>query len=281
MVKGVKTKAVLLALLGVWGGAILTGVLSVESAKADKEKYNYQKVLTFPTPNGEVKAELKEVRNEPVAVYGYDIKDKKRGVEIKGKFYRIGDYYFFVPFKLENGKLVPVRQEKIGRIPVDISFLKRIEERFKKAGVNVEAGQGKEKVYVVIDALCPFCAQKMEKEYPQLAKKYRVVFIPFAVHREASVKALSCIYTKAKKEGIVKPLEENFKQFQNALKTGKVGEFIKSYDSCKVDQKVKALVQETTKELVENGVKGTPTFFIPKDGKYYVYVGVLPSGVGK
>jgi len=191
---------------------------------------------------------------------------------------KVGDTYYGLPMKLEkNGQFRKV-EPKVSLVPVDGEFLSEADVEFAKAGIKNfvvwgEKNRGKA-LYVVFDALCPYCMKEIEK-LPELKKQYSsITFLPLAVHGEKSVQGLSCIYTKAEKEGMEKALKEVFSWKEGA----NWEEYVKKLDSCRIDENIKKAVREISELLRKNGVYATPTFFLltEKDRKnvYYKRVGI-------
>ena len=215
---------------------------------------------------------LKKQRESYEKVTYYTLEVVKDGIKAEFPIVRVGDTYYGLPMKLRNGEFVKV-EPKVTLVPVKGGFLKRALEEFKRVGVNPEVKGKEEKptLYVIFDALCPFCIKSAKEKLPELLSKYNLVFLPLAVHGESSYLGLSCIYTKAKKEGIKKAIEEVFswkdgkswKEYEEKLQT-----------SCPLSKDVAVAVRRVSELLKKNGVYATPTFFLEKDGKFYKRVGV-------
>lgn len=224
-------------------------------------------------PNGQP-AELKQLKEEKgkLTVYEMTFTDRVRHEKLTVPAYRFGDYYFLQAFELKDGRLVPVVKVKAEKIPIDVSFLESIEKKMRQAGINNVAGKrGAPHLYVIFDAYCPFCIRGIKKEYPELSRKYEVHFIPFAVHGERSVKALSCILERWKRERPDKVLREVFGRFK-----GDWQEYGEQFNSCR--QEFSPLVREITSTLVKNGIAATPTFIYQKGDRFYLSIGKPPEG---
>ena len=221
---------------------------------------------------------LRKVSEKTEKVTHYIMSVTKDGMKAEFPIVKVGDTYYGLPMKLEkNGQFRKV-EPKVSLVPVDGEFLSEADVEFAKAGIKNfvvwgEKNRGKA-LYVVFDALCPYCMKEIEK-LPELKKQYSsITFLPLAVHGEKSVQGLSCIYTKAEKEGMEKALKEVFSWKEGASWE----EYIKKLDSCKVDENIKKAVGEISKFLRLNKVYATPTFFLltEKNGEnvYYKRVGV-------
>ena len=229
--------------------------------------------LFVKLPNGQP-AELKRVKEETgkLTVYQMTFTDKVRHERLTVPAYRFGNYYFLQAFELKDGRLVPVLKVRAEKVPIDVSFLRDIERKMRKAGINNVAGKkGAPRLYVIFDAYCPFCIKGIKKEYPELAKHYEIHFIPFAVHGEKSVKALACILERWKKERPDEVLREVFGKFNGSWQ-----EYGEQFNSCR--QEFAPLVKEITSTLIKNGIVATPTFIYQKGDRFYLSIGKPPAG---
>jgi len=218
--------------------------------------------------------ELKLVKEEKTTVRYYILPVRRDGVEVEIPVVQVGDTYYSLPMKKLNGKFVRVEPD-VKLIPVKADYLHFAEKELELKGYKpVVKGEGKGKLYVVFDSMCPFCIKSVDK-LSELKKKYReIVFLPLAVHGEVSLKGLSCIYQKSVEEGMEGALKEVF-----SWKKGKDWkEYAEKLSSCKLDK----TVEKVSNLMREKGVRATPTFFLEEDGKFYERVGrpdfSLPKG---
>jgi len=229
------------------------------------------------TQNPDLPKGLKKVSEKTEKVTYYTMSAVKDGMKAEFPIVKVGDTYYALPMKLVDGKFQRI-EPKVSLVPVEGEFLLDAEIEFAKAGIKNfvvwgEKNRGKA-LFVVFDALCPYCIKEIEK-LPEFKKEYSsIIFLPLAVHGEKSLQGLSCIFDKAKKEGFEKALSEVF-----SWKKGKSWEeYVKKLDSCSVSNETKEAVKKVSELLSKNGVLGTPTFFLltKKDGKdvYYKRVGV-------
>ena len=219
---------------------------------------------------------LKEVsqKTEKVTYYTYTV--VRDGMKAEFPIVKVGNTYYGLPMKLVHGEFQKV-EPKVSLIPVKADFLEKAQRRLSKQFGNsfVVRGEGKGRLYVVFDAFCPFCMKATKSgKLNELKEKYgEIVFLPLAVHGKESVKGLSCIYEKAKKEGVEKALKEVF--------GWKKGDDVKSWldykkkvDGCSFSSKTEKVVKTVSDLLSENGVFATPTFFYFDGKNYYKRVGI-------
>ena len=225
---------------------------------------------------GNLPEKLKKVseKTEKVVYYTYTV--VKDGMKAEFPIVKVGDTYYGLPMKLVNGELVSVKP-KVSLVPVKADFLNKAQRQLSIQFGNsfIVRGEGKGRLYVVFDAFCPFCMKALKSgELDELKKKYSsIVLLPLAVHGKESVKGLSCIYEKAKKEGMEKALKEVF--------SWKKGDDVKSWldykkriDGCSFSNETEEVVKKVSELLSKNGVSATPTFFYFDGGNYYKRVGV-------
>ena len=214
---------------------------------------------------------LKEVKKKTETVTYYTLTVEKDGLKAEFPIVKIGDTYYGLPMKLINGSFEKV-EPKISLVPVKAEFLKEAEKELKKANLSFTIkGSGKGKLYVIFDAFCPFCMRSAQsRKLDKLKEKYaEVTFLPLMVHGDASVRGLSCIYEKAKKEGIGKALREVF-----SWKEGRSWEeYKRKVESCSASPETEKAVENVSNLLVRNGVYATPTFFYFDGKNYYKRVG--------
>ena len=228
---------------------------------------------TLTLPNG-AKAELKKVKTEKEAVslYQMTFTDEIKHERITVPVYRFGNYYCLQAFEVKDGRLTPVVNVKVEKLPLDVSFLRKIERQMRQAGVNNVAGKrGAPVLYVIFDAYCPFCVRAFRSHFKELSKSYEVHFVPFAVHGEVSERALACILERWRRERPDEVLKEVFGRFN-----GNWEEYGKQFKNCPED--LKKLVQSITEELLKNGVRATPTFIYQRGNNFYLSIGKPPKG---
>jgi len=248
-----KTVAVVLATFGV---GYLTGFLV-----ADYQPY--PETIHLNTQGKVIEGKL-ERKMGKLAVYRISVEDRREGVRIQQDVYRYGDYLFPTAFVLKDGKVVNANNVKKEKIPANTAFLDSIVEDFKRQGINLEFGKGKQKIYVVFDALCPFCARAFKEEFPKLTQKYKVVLVPFPVHGEDSINAFACIFTEVKegKKTLPEALGEEFDRFLNIKTRADYQKLKNHFKTCSKDPKIVSLLKKVHDELIANGVVATPTFFV-------------------
>jgi hypothetical protein len=258
-----------------FGLGLISGAKIYE--KAIKETYLNPKKIALKLNESQkpivVEAKKKDEKIGVLALYQVSYTDKKAGRKTEANVFKFGNLIFTNVYRLmPDGTVTKVKTERTIFIPVDISFLESIENKFKKEGINITAGtKGKPKLYIIFDALCPFCAESFEKKYPELAGKYEIVFIPLAVHGIYSVNALTSIYTEAKDKPIAEVIGKNFKLFREAK--GNMQEFVKETANLPKDEHVKKLIISTSEELLKNKVFETPTLFMPTPKGYLKLTG--------
>jgi len=214
---------------------------------------------------------LIKTKKEIVTHYTYTV--TKDGVKAVFDIVKVGDKFYGLPMKLENGEFKRI-EPRVSLVPVNADFLSKVFLKLEHVvGDSFRIGKDKRKptLFIVFDSMCPYCMKALKGgELQKLKENYNLVFLPLAVHGKASIDGLSCIYTLAKKEGMEGALKEVF-----SWKDGKSWEkYEKKLSSCKVDGKVRKTVEEVSQQLLENGVFATPTFFLNKNGKFYKRVGV-------
>lgn len=249
-------KKAVLGLLATFGVGYLTGFLV-----ADYQPYPEKIYLNTKGRVIEGKLERKEGK---LAVYRIDVVDKRKGIRIQQDVYRYGKYLFPNAFVLKDGRIVNASNVKKEKLPVSTAFLDEIVSDFKKQGINLEFGKGKQKVYVVFDVLCPFCARAFKSEFPKLTQKYKVILVPFPVHGESSVNAFACIFTEVKNGKVTLP-EALGKEFEKLLQVKDREDYqklVEQFKKCPKNPKLVALLEKVRNELLANGVVETPTFFV-------------------
>jgi len=224
----------------------------------------------------EIQGKLTEQTTAIFRKYQIEIEDKYKGIKVKSPLYEVDlpnrqRLFFASAYVLNNGRMTPLNEKKqVRAIPVDTSFLKNIEEKFKEAGINNTIGNyEKPTIYVIFDAFCPFCIEEFDKKFPEMVKNHHVILLPLAVHGEKSLKALACMYSEAKEKSIDKVLKEHFSRFN-----GNWESYERSYKDCEFDKDTYNLIKNTTEKLLKYGVYMTPTFFIQdQNGKFWKKVG--------
>jgi thiol-disulfide isomerase/thioredoxin len=201
-----------------------------------------------------------------VAVYEGEVKQGR--IERKIKIYKVGDMVFIIPWKLQNGRLVPNRSAELASKPKVVPLSKKelaefnsVVERLKSYGVKYP-DTGKPKLYVIFDTYCPFCKRAVQSgKMKELLKKYDLVLIPLNVHGAASVQENACLI----EEGTKKPMTEVVKEWFS----GKLKKCVPSKTAIKVED-------EVTQGLIKLGLNATP-IFVTENGK--VGIGKPPASV--
>jgi thiol:disulfide interchange protein DsbC len=238
--------------------------------------------------------EVKEIKpTDEVKVPGFRtfevvLLDKRNTVEIKryvfispdGKYLTLE--VFAVNQKGGEVHLQPLRpKNSVRKVKVDVSWVKKIDEKLEQAKVPHVIGKSDRKVYIVWDSMCPFCYRHFNK-LAQLAKEngVEIHMIPFPIHGEASVKGLLFYAQLAREKGAQKAFEELYK-----LGGGDFRAYAKRLETegsnLKLSEEEQKKLKETFKELqeilVKNGVHATPSIiYAPSGDKGYVFVGFKP-----
>ena len=165
--------------------------------------------------------------------------------------------------------------------------------------INIESypKQGKENAPVIIveylDYQCPFCGRHFSQTYPQIKREYidsgKVLYVvkdfplSFHEHAQKAAEAAHCVREQKGDEGYFlmhdKIFEnqdnlgvENYKKWAREL-----GVDGARFDSCLDSGKMAGIVQKAFQEGQQDGVQGTPGFFI--NGK--LVSGAQPFGAFK
>ena len=234
-------------------------------------------VLNSPQFQVEIK---KDLGVKKVHVYEGEIKDTLRGVMIKTPVLVVkgkngqNEIYLFPQREVKNEKvgevILPAYQVRPLVLKKDDRIVKGVKKAlslYEKAGLNLKVTDGKKgTVYLVGDALCPYCAMKMEPVKNYLEKKgYTAYYVPYPVHGENSIKAFACL--AGDKKNFIKNLEKFYKE---ALKEKKplYVLFKEKFKRCRPDKNLEELFKKGGDALLKSGINGTPFILTEKGDEY-------------
>jgi len=236
----------------------LLGVFLLGGAQAEELKIGSKKVV-LTKKIGKAEGELYDVRiDDPVR--GISLESYGVVVRRDGK-----TFYFLIPYQKKDSSLVPVLSLKPLELSKDSQVIKTLEKVVKEAqkeGINLKLSEGKKRAYLIADVLCPYCVRAFNKEVKELENKgYEVYYIPFAVHRDRSLKVFSCLA-----EG---DFVKNLRQYYSKAEKEGLPSAFKSFSSCTPSKEKEKFFRETFKELVGAKIYSTPTVLVEEsNGKF-------------
>lgn len=213
---------------------------------------------------------LKLLKSSEQLVSKYLYSVKRNGILLQYPVVKVGDTFYAYPLKKTKSGW-KVIQPKVSLYPINSAFIPKVNSILTKAvGKSYVDNNGrKQTLYIVFDALCPYCIHAEQAgKMQELQKKFNLAFIPLVIHGKPSVQGLSCMYQKAKTEGIAKAVSEVY-----SWKTSSWKDYIAKLYKCKADAGIDSAVKKVSNILLKNNIDATPTFIMKHNGKYYEAVG--------